>query len=73
MGRRKVKLELIRDYSIRRRTYQKRSKGLIKKISELKVLCDIDTCVVLYNPFDNKPAEIWPNNKDDVREILARY
>lgn len=73
MARTKVKLEWMRNYAARRQSYRKRSKGLLKKVSELNVLCDVDTCVVLNNPFDmDKPADVWPKLVGDVRRILAR-
>ncbi|MBA0611705.1 hypothetical protein Godav_012368 [Gossypium davidsonii] len=50
MTRKKVKLAYITDDSAGKATYKKRTKGLMKKLSELSTLCDIDACSIMYNP-----------------------
>lgn len=55
-----MKLAFITDDSARRRSFKKRMKGLNKKLKELTVLCGIDACAIVYNPYEPQP-EVWPN------------
>ncbi|KAL6143869.1 hypothetical protein ACLB2K_054564 [Fragaria x ananassa] len=34
--------------------------SLMKKVSELCTLCDIDACAIIYSPYDSQP-EVWPS------------
>jgi SRF-type transcription factor (DNA-binding and dimerisation domain) len=70
MARKKVNLAWIQNDAIRRATFKKRKKGLIKKASELSTLCGVDTCVVIYGPQDQKP-EVWPFTKGGASSSLA--
>ncbi|KAJ3681274.1 hypothetical protein LUZ60_015763 [Juncus effusus] len=71
MARKKVKLAWITNDAIRRSTLKKRGKGVIKKISELTVLCGVEGCAVIYNPEDQEP-EVFPNVAD-ARRILTSF
>jgi ribosomal protein S15P/S13E len=71
MPRKKLKLAFIVDDCIRKTTYKKRKKGIIKKVSELTILCDIPACAIISNPFDSK-AEVWPNLAE-AKQIVERY
>ncbi|XP_051126427.1 agamous-like MADS-box protein AGL80 [Andrographis paniculata] len=61
MTRKKVKLAYIVNDSARKATYKKRKKGLIKKVSELSKLCGIDSCAIIYSPYDDAQPEVWPD------------
>jgi SRF-type transcription factor (DNA-binding and dimerisation domain) len=71
MARKKVNLAWIQNDAMRRATFKKRKKGLMKKASELSTLCGVDTCVVIYGPQDQKP-EVWPSPKE-VHQVLSQF
>ncbi|GMN45737.1 hypothetical protein TIFTF001_014927 [Ficus carica] len=71
MTRKKVKLAYITNDAARKATYKKRKKGLIKKVSELSTLCDIDACAIIYSPYDTQP-EVYPSPLG-VQRILAKF
>ncbi|KAH1106024.1 hypothetical protein J1N35_009792 [Gossypium stocksii] len=70
MTRKKVKLAYITDDSARKATYKKRMKGLMKKLSELSTLCDIDACSIMYSPYESQP-EVWPSPMG-VQQVLSK-
>lgn len=71
MGRRKVRLELITNDSVRKTTFRKRKGGLLKKASELKTLCGVDACALIYTASDAEP-HVWPS-PDEARQVLERF
>ncbi|CAN0924559.1 Agamous-like MADS-box protein AGL80 [Linum grandiflorum] len=72
MTRKKVKLAYIKNDSARKATYNKRKKGLIKKVSELSTLCDVQACAIIYSPYHTQ-SEIWPPTFAGVHEVLSRF
>ncbi|XP_057444194.1 agamous-like MADS-box protein AGL80 [Lotus japonicus] len=72
MTRKKVKLAFITNDSARKATFKKRKKGLMKKVSELSKLCDIDACAIVYSPYDPQP-EVWASPKLGVQGVLAKF
>ncbi|KAK4352748.1 hypothetical protein RND71_028267 [Anisodus tanguticus] len=78
MGRSKINKELIQDHKNRKSTFLKRKAGLIKKISELSILCDIKACMIIYEGNNNQVTisqhdEIWPNDPNQVQELINLY
>ncbi|XP_030461134.2 agamous-like MADS-box protein AGL36 [Syzygium oleosum] len=77
MGRAKLKLELISNSRSRRITFEKRKKGLMKKAEEFKILCGVDTCVMIYPMGMSGESlvepEIWPPDGKEVERIVRRY
>jgi hypothetical protein len=71
MTRRKVKLAFISDNAARKASYNKRKKGLIKKVTELTTLCDIPACAIISSPFDSQ-TEVWPN-PEEAKKVIERY
>ncbi|KAL0364899.1 UNVERIFIED_CONTAM: Agamous-like MADS-box protein [Sesamum angustifolium] len=71
MTRKKVKLAFITNDSARKATFKKRKKGLMKKVSELSTLCGIDSCAIVYGPYDSHP-EVWPDGRGAHR-VLAQF
>ncbi|XP_055960854.1 agamous-like MADS-box protein AGL82 [Mercurialis annua] len=76
MGRGKLNMELIANEKSRMTTYHKRKKGLLKKVQEFHILCDVDASIIIYGPqFNNRPVdrEIWPNDDSEMTRIIRRY
>lgn len=71
MTRKKVKLAFIENDTSRKATYNKRKKGLLKKVDELTTLCGIDACAIIYGPYDPQP-EIWPSPLG-VQQVLSKF
>uniref|UniRef100_A0A7N0TRZ2 MADS-box domain-containing protein n=1 Tax=Kalanchoe fedtschenkoi TaxID=63787 RepID=A0A7N0TRZ2_KALFE len=76
MARGKTKLTLIEAEKKLRTTFLKRKKGLIKKVEELTILCDVIACVIIYGPvLGGRPREIftWPVEQHRVRAAIKMY
>ncbi|KAL3629879.1 hypothetical protein CASFOL_026191 [Castilleja foliolosa] len=71
MTRKKVTLAYITNDSERRASFRKRKRGLIKKVSELSTLCDVDACAIIYSLYDLEP-EVWPS-PEGAEAVLARF
>ncbi|XP_030534015.1 agamous-like MADS-box protein AGL80 [Rhodamnia argentea] len=71
MGRKKVRLELITNDSVRKTTFRKRKGGLLKKASELKTLCGVDACALIYTANDAEP-HVWPSPAE-AHQVLERF
>ncbi|XP_050381959.1 agamous-like MADS-box protein AGL80 [Argentina anserina] len=71
MARKKVKLAYITNDGARKACFRKRKKGLLKKVSELSTLCDVNACAIIYGPYDTEP-EVWPS-PDGVQRVLAQF
>ncbi|XP_061954757.1 uncharacterized protein LOC133676954 [Populus nigra] len=71
MARKKVKLMWIVNDAARKASLKKRRVGLLKKVSELTVLCGIEAFVIIYSPDDPEPA-IWPSSPD-VQRLVTRF
>ncbi|XP_057740527.1 agamous-like MADS-box protein AGL11 [Arachis stenosperma] len=46
--KRRVKLQLIDDMNSRKATFRKRRAGLLKKLEQLAILCDIQACIAIF-------------------------
>ncbi|XP_023640781.1 agamous-like MADS-box protein AGL80 isoform X2 [Capsella rubella] len=68
--RRKLKLAYISNDSIRRTTLRRRGDGLKKKLSEIKTLCGVDACAVIYDPEKPTP-DVWPS-EPEVSDVIKR-
>ncbi|CAK8533205.1 unnamed protein product [Lathyrus sativus] len=77
MGRGRITMELIQNEKARKTTFQKRKNGLMKKVNEFSILCDVDVCVILYAPnFEGQgylEPETWPKDQKEVQRILQKY
>ncbi|MBA0707722.1 hypothetical protein Golax_019744 [Gossypium laxum] len=71
MIRKKVKLAYITNDSSRKATYKKRKKDLMKKMSELSTYCGIDTCAIMYSPYESQ-TEFWPSLLG-VEQVLSKF
>ena len=70
MARKKISLAFINNRADRRISYLKRKKGLVKKVSELSILCGVDACVVINSAEFDKEPEVWPST-DKALEMYA--
>lgn len=69
-------MELITNEKSRMITYQKRKKGLTKKLQEFHILCNVDACVIILGPnFNNRPVDVetFPTDRFDMMRIINRY
>ncbi|KAG5243885.1 MADS-box family protein [Salix suchowensis] len=71
MTRKKVKLTWIVNDSARRASLKKRRVGLLKKVSELTILCGVEAFVIIYSPDDPEPT-VWPS-RPKVLQLLTRF
>ncbi|MBA0707724.1 hypothetical protein Golax_019746 [Gossypium laxum] len=70
MTKKKVKLAYITNDSLRKATYKKRKKDLMKKMSELITLCGIDACAIMYSQYESQP-KVWPS-PIGVQQVLFK-
>ncbi|PPD79706.1 hypothetical protein GOBAR_DD23359 [Gossypium barbadense] len=73
MTRKKVKLAYITDDLARKATYKKRTKGLMKKLSELSTLCDIDACSIMYSPYESELESFLSQKSIKAAEQLKKH
>ncbi|KAI3762102.1 hypothetical protein L1987_52525 [Smallanthus sonchifolius] len=71
MTRSTVKYQFIEDERARKVTMRKRKSSLMKKISELKILCDVDACLVMYEK-DDGPLDVWPS-PCEAHRVIQRF
>ncbi|XP_073279910.1 agamous-like MADS-box protein AGL104 [Primulina huaijiensis] len=70
MGRKKLAMRRIENATTRQLTYGKRKDGILKKASELSVLCDTDVAVVMFSP-TGKLTTFASNGR--VEDIFLRF
>ncbi|XP_038895832.1 agamous-like MADS-box protein AGL80 [Benincasa hispida] len=71
MTRKKVKLAYITNDTARKATFNKRKKGLLKKLNELTTLCGIEACAIIFNPFNSQP-DLWPSALG-LQRVLSKF
>ncbi|XP_010271052.1 PREDICTED: agamous-like MADS-box protein AGL80 [Nelumbo nucifera] len=71
MPRAKTQHMLIADPRVRKVTFEKRMKGLTKKLSDLSTLCGVDACAIIYSPY-NKQPDVWPS-LPEAQLLAARF
>ncbi|KAJ1921220.1 hypothetical protein H4219_000819 [Mycoemilia scoparia] len=69
MGRKKIKIQTIRDDRNRQVTFLKRKAGLMKKAYELSVLCDCEIALIIFSSQD----KLIQYASSDMDGILMRY
>ncbi|KAJ1386207.1 hypothetical protein SESBI_41012 [Sesbania bispinosa] len=69
MGRGKVKLNKIENPTSRQVTFSKRRNGLIKKASELSILCEAEVALVLFS----SSGKGYHFASHDVYRTISRY
>ncbi|XP_075478107.1 MADS-box protein SOC1-like isoform X2 [Primulina tabacum] len=69
MVRGKTQLKRIENTTSRQATFSKRRKGLLKKASELSVLCDADVAVIIFSP----RGKLNQYASSSMEETIERY
>ena len=69
MGRRKIEIERIQNERHRQVTFAKRKMGLIKKATELAILCDAQVGVIIFGA--NEKMSLYASTP--FEEMLERY
>ena len=69
MGRRKIEIQRIENERHRQVTFAKRKAGLIKKATELAVLCDAEIGLIIFSP--NQKLSIYSSSNMDA--IVDHY
>ncbi|XP_026398602.1 agamous-like MADS-box protein AGL80 [Papaver somniferum] len=65
------KVAYIPNSAARRATFRKRRMDLLKKVSEISNLCDVDACAIVYEP-DNPQPKVWPA-RPEAHRVLMRF
>lgn len=69
MGRKKIKIQPIKDDRNKQVTFLKRKYGLMKKAYELSVLCDCEIALIIFNS-NNKLVQYAST---EIDKILMKY
>ncbi|KAF8088877.1 hypothetical protein N665_0528s0034 [Sinapis alba] len=67
----KVKLALMANENSRAVTLKRRSSGLVKKVKELSILCDVKACLIMFSPKEIEPM-VWPS-AEAARNLLKDF
>lgn len=70
--RKRVKIAFIANDASRRTTYNKRKKGLLKKVKELSILCGVPACAIIYGENSSEP-ELWPPCPTSVQPVVSKF
>ncbi|KAM7267164.1 hypothetical protein ACFE04_009330 [Oxalis oulophora] len=70
MGRGKVEMKRIEDKTSRQVTFSKRRKGLMKKVNELSVLCDVEAALII---FSGKGRVYDFHSGESMKKMIDRY
>lgn len=69
--RKKMKHSFIENETSRKRSFNKRKQGMMKKLTELATLCDVKACAVIYSPYNPIPKP-WPS-REGVEEVVSKF
>ncbi|XP_054801486.1 agamous-like MADS-box protein AGL29 [Prosopis cineraria] len=72
MGRRKIKMEMVKDAGSRLVTFSKRRNGVFKKANELAILCGAELAIVVFSP-GGKPFSFGHPSVDVVTQRFLRH
>lgn len=71
MGRLKLKIKRLESTSNRQVTYSKRRNGIVKKASELSILCDIDIVLLMFSP-TGRPT-LFQGDRSNFEEVITKF
>ncbi|KAL1813362.1 hypothetical protein ACET3Z_023427 [Daucus carota] len=66
-----IALSRINDDAKRKASLRKRQGGILKKVSELSILCSAEAAVVMYSP-DNNQFKVWPS-ESEARATIKKF
>ncbi|KAI9106880.1 hypothetical protein K1719_022408 [Acacia pycnantha] len=69
MAREKIKIKKIDNVTARQVTFSKRRRGLIKKASELSVLCDAEVGLIVFSA----TGKLFEYSNSSMKDIITRY
>ncbi|CAN6914490.1 unnamed protein product [Brassica oleracea] len=69
MAREKIRIKKIDNLTARQVTFSKRRRGIIKKASELSILCDADVALIIFSA----TGKLFEFSSSSMRDILGRY
>ncbi|XP_038685679.1 agamous-like MADS-box protein AGL80 [Tripterygium wilfordii] len=72
MARRRIRLAWIENRAARKATLKKRRPSLLKKVSELSILCDVPAAIIINSP-DEQEAALWPAQRQVVQQVLSGF
>lgn len=67
-----MKLAMIVNRDSRKTSYKKRKQSLMKKLDELSILCDLQACAIIKDPFEPK-VEVWPKDNVAFQNVLNQF
>lgn len=76
MARGRLSIKLIEHEKTREKTFKKRVEGLKKKAYEFSILCDIEVCMIIFEPnLKDSPGkvQIWPSDAVRVSSTIGKY
>ncbi|WJX62602.1 hypothetical protein P8452_47580 [Trifolium repens] len=71
MGRVKLKIKRLENTTGRQATYAKRKNGIMKKASELSILCDIDIILLMFSP-GGKPS-LCTGRRNNFEDVISKF
>ncbi|KAF7828041.1 agamous-like MADS-box protein AGL30 [Senna tora] len=71
MGRVKLKIKRLENTNGRQATFAKRKHGILKKATELSILCDIDIILLMFSP-TGKPS-LCRGRRSNIEEVIAKF
>ena len=74
MGRNKIEIEPIKEDKLRNITFNKRKHGLLKKATELSILCNIKVVLFFTDLHNNLCKLVVPNEQEiDLRHFCLNF
>ncbi|CAE6014064.1 unnamed protein product [Arabidopsis arenosa] len=71
MTRKNIKLAWVENDNARAISLRTRRVGLLKKVKELSILCDINACIIIFSPNEAEPM-VWPS-VETARGLLDNF
>ncbi|KAK4263469.1 hypothetical protein QN277_028869 [Acacia crassicarpa] len=71
MGRVKLKIKRLENTNGRQATFAKRKNGIIKKATELSILCDIEIILLMFSP-SGKPS-LCRGLRSNMEEVIEKF
>jgi len=69
--KRKITSKFIENATQRKICHTNRVKGLFTKMEQVKTLCGIEACAVVFGPGDLRPL-VWPS-RDVAKKLIQKF